>query len=190
MLTSINIPTGLQGATMSDTLHGNYFVVGSTTVTIDGTDVTPSMVNTIDTQTLSMLLTINAGAAIGPRNIRLTTPNGASNPIVFTVVNQAGSPTLTSMDPASARQGLAFPVSMIGTGFVVGATTVAVSGSGISTGIPNVQNSTGMTVSFSVDASAPLGPRDVTVSSTNGTSNILTFTVGSQAQRRQQMTSQ
>ena len=55
------------------------------------------------------------------------------------------------------------PVTLTGTNFVVGATTVAVVGGGVTVTNTVVSSSTSLTANFVLDPSAALGARTVTV---------------------------
>ena len=71
-----------------------------------------------------------------PRPVRdtvtVTTAGGTSGAQTFTVNAPApGAPTLTSVAPNQGIQGTTVAVTLTGTNFVVGATTVNVSGSGV-----------------------------------------------------------
>jgi hypothetical protein len=64
-----------------------------------------------------------------------------------------------------------------GTNFASGSTKVTVSGIGISVAPVNVMNSTSLTTVFVIAPSAPLGNRHVAVTTSEGTSADVTFTV-------------
>ena len=76
-------------------------------------------------------------------------------------------------DQACARKGC--------TGTVAGSTTVAVSGTGVTVGPVNVGSSTSLTTTFTIAASAPLGKRNVMVTTSGGTTvDGVAFTVRGQ----------
>ena len=66
---------------------------------------------------------------------------------------------------------------MTGTNFVVGATTVAVSGAGVTVNTVVVSSSTSLTANFVIDSNATAGARTVTVTTAFGTSGGQTFTI-------------
>ena len=68
-------------------------------------------------------------------------------------------------------------VTLTGTNFVVGATTVAVGGGGVTVTNVVVGSSTSLTASFVLDLAAAAGPRTVTVTTAGGTSGAQTFTI-------------
>ncbi|HWQ02945.1 MAG TPA: putative Ig domain-containing protein, partial [Candidatus Nitrosotenuis sp.] len=86
------------------------------------------------------------------------------------------APTLTSLTPSSGTQGTSFSVTLVGTNFVTGQTTINFSAGGISAGNISVASSTQMTATFTILPTAS-GSRQVTVSTPGGTSNALTFNI-------------
>lgn len=79
-------------------------------------------------------------------------------------------PRITSITPADGERGTTVRLTISGTDLMYGTTTVAVSGSGISPapGIQAGSNSTTLTVSFGIQATANLSPRTVTVTTSLG----------------------
>ncbi len=115
-----------------------------------------------------------------------TIPNGfifeKANPstqilAVTRTVVVTGTPTLTSVSPSSGARGAAVAVTLTGTGFVSGGTTVAVSGSDVAVSSVNVTSTTSLTATFTVGSGATLSGRTVTVTTGAGTSGSQTFTV-------------
>jgi len=86
-------------------------------------------------------------------------------------------PTLTSVTPASGLPGNTVSVTLAGTRFVSGATTVAVSGTGVTVSNVNVASATSLTADFVIAAGAATTARNVTVTTAGGTSGARTFTV-------------
>jgi hypothetical protein len=86
-------------------------------------------------------------------------------------------PSLTSVLPSSAFQGGSVPVTLVGTNFIDGMTTVAVSGGGITVSGVTVMSPTQIMASIKVDPMAAVGMRSVTVTTPNGTSGTQGFTV-------------
>ena len=68
-------------------------------------------------------------------------------------------------------------VTLTGTNFVVGATTVTVGGGGVTVTNVVVGSATSLTASFVLDLAAAAGPRTVTVTTAGGTSGGQTFTI-------------
>jgi hypothetical protein len=69
--------------TVSVTLIGSD-LTGATAVNVSGSGVTVSFTVVSDSE-ISATFSIASGAAIGARNVTVTTPNGTTNPVQFTV---------------------------------------------------------------------------------------------------------
>ncbi len=89
----------------------------------------------------------------------------------------AGAPTLTSLSPNQGIRGTTVAVTLTGTNFVVGATTVTVGGDGVTVNTVVVGSGTSLTANFVLDAAARRWARTVTVTTAGGTSGAQTFTV-------------
>src|ERR1017187_7109099 len=97
--------------------------------------------------------------------------------IAHTPPAKAGTvPTLTSVSPATGRQGAIVPVTLTGTNFVSGA-TVATNNTGIAVSAVTVVSTTQITVTLTIAANATLGAANVTVTTSAGTSAPVVFTV-------------
>ncbi len=92
----------------------------------------------------------------------------------------AAAPTLTSVTPGngtpSSTTNVTVSVTLVGTLFELGA-SVDVSGSGVAVSDILVNSSTNITATFTLAAGAAAGDRNVTVTTSGGTSNSKTFTV-------------
>src|SRR5262249_9039420 len=91
-LASIAPNAGNAGSTVPVVLTGTN-LTGATIDAIAG--VTITVTNTTATQ-INATLAIAANAAVGPRNVTVTTAGGTSNAVTFTV-NAAAAPTLVSI---------------------------------------------------------------------------------------------
>jgi len=178
-LTSVSPNTGVQGTTVSVTLTGTNFVTGAgaTTVSVSGSGVTVNnvIVNSATSATADFVIT--GGAATGARTVTVTTASGNSGTQTFTVT-AAGvpAPTLASVTPNSGKEGDGVPVTLIGTNFVDGGTTINVTG-GVVVLNPAFVSTTEMTAVFGL-ASGTVGTRQVTVTTAGGTSTpAVPFTV-------------
>ena len=179
-LTSITPATGVQGATVAVTLVGTGFVAAGTTVVVSGADVVVSDVIVSSTTQLAADVWIAPDATVGERSVSVTTTEGTSNSRPFTVtaaVVTPGAPTLTSVTPDTGVQGTTVPVALVGTGFVVGATTVAVSGTGVTVSAVVVSSPTALTADLVLAVGATVSGRSVTVTTAAGTSSARPFTV-------------
>ena len=75
-------------------------------------------------------------------------------------------------------------VTLTGTNFVVGATTVNIGGGGVTVTNVVVGSPTSLTASFVLDLAAADGPRTVTVTTAGGTSGPQAFTITLPRRRR------
>ena len=156
-------------------ITGANFVAGGTSVSVSGTGVTVGAVNVTSTNSLAVTFTVSATADLGARNVTVSTSNGTSNTATFSVVSVL--PVLSSISPANGAQGGVQTLTLTGTDFVPGATTLSVSGANVTANNVNVASSTSLTADFTVDAGAALGSRDVTVNTRGGTSGAQSFNV-------------
>jgi len=176
-LSAVSPATGVQGATVQIILTGTNFIVGDTAVAITGTGVTVSHVIVGNSTSLTAQLVIDPAATADARTITVTTTVGTSGGETFTVTAPVlAVPTLTGFSPTQAVQGTIVPLLLTGTDFVIGATTVNVSGTGIAVSSVVVSGSTSLTCTFTIDAAAS-GFRSVSVTTVGGTSGAQTFTI-------------
>jgi hypothetical protein len=179
VLTSIDPTSALrgQGAAIPVSIFGSG-LTGATAVTVSGGGITvgPITVNS-DTQ-ITTTFTIAAGAAGTARNVTVTAPGGISNSVAFTVTIPS-TPTLATINPATGVRGTTFPVTLTGTNFIPGETTVAVPGGGVTVSGVTVTSSTTATATFTITTVAALTARNVTVSVAGAAaaSNTVPFTV-------------
>src|SRR5271157_5592325 len=173
VLTSVSPASGVQGTSVPVTLAGSNFVAGAT-VSATNSGVTVGGVTVVSAAQITATLTIAANAALGAAKVTVTTSGGTSGTAAFTVNPPA--PVLTSVSPASAGQGAKPWLTLTGTNFAAGA-IVAVSGTGTSVSAVIVTSATQITALFTIDPSAVPGARNVTVTTSAGTSNALPFTV-------------
>ena len=116
---------------------------------------------------------LDPAAAEGLRTVTVTTSIGTSGPRISTITPPVlGAPTLASITPGEGIRGLTITVTLNGTIFLVGATTVAVGGTGVTVSNVALSSTTSLTASFALDPAASAGARSVTV------------TTGSRDQRR------
>ena len=176
-LTSVAPNQGIRGTTVAVTLTGTNFVVGATTVTVSGGGVTVNTVVVGSTTSLTANFVLDPAAAAGARTVTVTTAGGTSGAANLHDQSAAGAPTLTSVAPNQGIRGTTVAVTLTGTNFVVGATTVTVGGGGVTVTNVVVGSSTSLTANFVLDPAAAAGPRTVTVTTAGGTSGAQTFTI-------------
>ena len=176
-LTMISPTSGIQGANVNVTLTGTNFVVGGSTINVPaGAGITVSGSLVTSSTTITATFAIAGTATLGAQNVSVTTAGGTTANQTFTV--NPPPPTLTLLNPTSGIQGTNVNVTLTGTNFVVGASTIAVTpGTGITVVGTLVTSSTTITATFQVAAGAPLGAQGVTVMTAGGTTASQSFTV-------------
>jgi uncharacterized repeat protein (TIGR01451 family) len=172
-LTDIQPASGVQGTSVDVALTGTNFV--SPTVTASGDGVAVRNVKLDADDSVNATFAIASDAAPGVRNITLTTPGGTSTAASFTILPPP--PTLTKVTPGIGARGAtgSLDVTLSGTNFVPG--LVLDGGSKISVTDVQVVSSTEATAKLVVAPGASLGPADIRVTTTGGSSNALPFTI-------------
>lgn len=107
-------------------------------------------------------------------DVTVTVGANTSNAITF---QAAGGPTLTQVNPSYGALNATVNVTITGTGFIPGRTTVRVSGTGVTVGAISVLNATSLTATFTIAAGASVDERSVTVLVDSLSSPALPFTV-------------
>ncbi|MGI9031173.1 MAG: IPT/TIG domain-containing protein [Ilumatobacteraceae bacterium] len=121
--------------------------------------------NQLDPTVLAIIVSIDAGAPLGLRDVTLTNPDGGfvTKTGAFTV---SAIPTATSVSKSVLRQGLTTSVQINGSGFaanfVTGGGTVSF-GPGVTVSSVVRNSATRLTASVAVAASATPGPRTVSI---------------------------
>lgn len=176
-LTGLSPGSGVKGTTVAATLTGTNFVTGTgTTVAVSGGGIAVNNVVVNSATSATANFVIASGATVGTRQVTVTTATGTTGSRNFNV-NSALAPTLTSLTPNNGNKNAVTTVTLNGTNFVNGSTTIVVSGTGV--GLANVTfvSSTKITALFGVAPDAASGARTVTVSTPEGTSSSVSFTV-------------
>ena len=177
-LASVSPNQGTRGTTVAVTLTGTNFIAGATTVTVGGSGVTVTNVVVSSASSLTANVVIDPTASEGLRTVTVMTAVGTSGPRIFTITPPApGAPTLTSATPDQGIQGTTVAVTLTGTGFVAGATTVTVGGTLVTVNSVVVSSAASLTANFVLDPAAPAGARSVTVTTAAGSGSALAFTV-------------
>jgi hypothetical protein len=173
-LTSIAPNTGLRGAAVPVTLTGTN-LTGAFLISVTGTGVTVSNLVVVSDTSVTATFTIVNLATLGARAVRVSTPGGVSNPVTFTVTAPP-PPTLTSITPTSGARGTAVTVTFNGTN-LTGAFAVTGIGALIPVSNITVVSATQVTATLNITRAAPLGVRNLGISTPGGNSNTLPFTV-------------
>ena len=108
--------------------------------------------------------------------MQVTDASKASATAPFSLTINPPPPTLLSISPPAGTVGTAVGVTLTGTNFVTGGTTVNVTG-GVTVSNVVVTSGTQLTATFSIPATATPGPVSVSVSTAGGTSGTVVFTL-------------
>ena len=100
-LTKLRPKSGAQGKTMNVRMTGTNFVSGSTSVQVSGDGITVGAVTVASSTNLTAKFSIDPAAAVGARNVTVTTPNGVSNALLFNVRQPFGSGACPASLPLS-----------------------------------------------------------------------------------------
>lgn len=178
-LTSIAPENGAAGQGHFVTLTGTRFAacgVDATKVSVGGSGITVTNVNVISDTAVSATFTIARDAALGARNVTVTTEDGTSGAIKFTVTPPG--PTLTAITPPNGVRGTSVTVTLAGADFSTQPDTMTVfAGDSVEIAEVRVESATSMTVVLNILGDASLGKHNVTVTTPTGTSNAIPFTV-------------
>jgi YVTN family beta-propeller protein len=160
----------------------------ATTLTITGTNfIAASIVSfgttplAIQSQTATQLVVIVPETSLttaGPVTVTVTNPppGGGSANQQFTIEPAIAPPTLSALSPSSGIQGTVVPVTITGSNFITGGTTVNVSGgTGVIVSSVTVSSTTSLVAVF--ELSGPTGSYGITATTSAGTSNALAFRV-------------
>ncbi|MGZ6029673.1 MAG: IPT/TIG domain-containing protein [Myxococcaceae bacterium] len=124
---------------------------------------------TFNSPTQITLNVSTVGAASGAQSITVTNPDGQTRTGngILTVTGSTGAPTITSLSPHTLGQGGTRNLTVNGTNFQSGATT-SVSGTGVTVVSTTFVSSTKLTIKVKAAATAPVGTRNVTVTTGAG----------------------
>ncbi|WP_191330423.1 IPT/TIG domain-containing protein [Frigoribacterium sp. ACAM 257] len=170
VLATLSPTSGPAGGGTRVTITGTGFTAGST-VSVDGSaPITPVSLGTGGTS-----LTFDTPPhAAGLVQVTATNGTGTSAPLPFTYLAPASTaPLLLSLTPASGPVGGGTVVTISGSGFTPGGTTVSIDGGAPRT--PSFVSIDGTSLTFTTPADTA-GPVPVTVTTAGGTSAPLTFT--------------
>ncbi|HEX5000694.1 MAG TPA: hypothetical protein VFY29_20895 [Terriglobia bacterium] len=158
-----------RGTAVSAVIHGN-FLVGATGVTISGAGVTAVILPGGTNSDLPVTFTIDPASATGPRDVTVTSANGASVPVgIFTVSDSSDMPMITGITSAPGTVGTT--ISMTISGLALGSpVSVAFSGAGVAAAILSGGSGSSIPVSVTIASDATPGPRSITVTTAGGPS--------------------
>jgi hypothetical protein len=164
-LTNVNPASGQRQMTLDVTLTGSGFMPGLTTVSF-GADITVSAIDVVSPTSLKATIGIAPAAALGVRAVAVSNdpPGGGTATLAggFTVLAANPVPALSGVSPTSGQRQTTLDVTLTGSGFMPGATTVSF-GSRITVSDVSVASPTSLTARISIAADAALGARNVSV---------------------------
>ena len=172
-LIGVSPSIGPAGTAVPITLTGTNFA-GIPAINVSGLGVSVGNVKVVTANMITASLLIDKAAAAGARSLTLTVGSISSAPLPFKVTSTAI--TLTGITPFSSPIGSTVQVVLTGTNFTA-ASSVSVSGIGITVNGVAVVSSTQMTASIAVAATAAVGTRNVTAVSGSNVTSPLPFTV-------------
>ncbi|MGB2960661.1 MAG: hypothetical protein WBD30_17410, partial [Bacteroidota bacterium] len=176
-IATINPPTGVRGQNLVITLTGSNFEESVTTVGMIGSGISLSPPTITSRTRLTVTANISLQAADGPRQLFVTNSGaygGTSNFVAFTIGSNP-VPTITSVTPDSASRLQAVEVTVRGTGFFNGLTSLDM-GPGIAINSFVVDSTTRLRANITIADTAPTGQRNIYVSNNppgGGTDTLL-----------------
>ncbi len=174
---STNPSSRSQGASKQTVaIKGSGFASGASSSF--GSGVIVESTSFVSSTELSAKITVEASASTGARTVTVTNPDGGVDTLTggFTVTT---GPSVEAVSPNTGHKGGSQVVTIKGSGFASGATSVF--GSGITVNSTTFKSSTELTASITIEAGASSGARTVTVTNADSGSGSLAsaFTVNS-----------
>ena len=171
-ITSLSPKALGQGATNRQvTVNGSGFQPG-TTATINGTGAAVKSVVVTSPTILTLKISIDPTATIGTRDLTVTVPgNGTTTCTACLTINPG--PTVTSAQPNTITRGQTITIEITGTNYKTGV-TILISGTGITTSGLSRPDATHLRVTLTATATATIGPRDITITNTDGGKTVAT----------------
>lgn len=176
VITNIAPGSGNPGATVGVNIQGSQFNGGTPLISGNGVTIQNGAQILNGGTKITANFIIAANAAAGARNVTVVNGAGTSNAFPFNVNGGSSPPTLGSVTPPNGNAGASVNVTLAGTNFTT-ASVVNVSGGDVSMSNLNVVNNAQITCTLNINAGAPGGPRNVSVTTGAGTSGAQTFTV-------------
>ncbi|MEX2089591.1 MAG: right-handed parallel beta-helix repeat-containing protein [Bacteroidota bacterium] len=162
-VTGVSPQLATKGTTIDVEITGAGLISGVSAVSF-GNGITVNSLNVGSTVQATASITVDPAASTGARDVTVVnaTPGGGTVALSggFTVGNVA--PTLTGLSPASAIRGSILNVTVTGTGFEAGVTTVSF-GDDISVNTLSVTGSGELVATIAIGAIAATGARPVSV---------------------------
>ena len=157
-------PFGIQG-TAADFFINGTGLANATSINFSGTGITATIKESSDAMVHIRIQTA-VDAAPGLRTVSVTTTNGTSADFSgFTILT--GPPLITGITPSSGDVGTVVSATITGNNLSP-ASAVTVGGTGVIASVGDGATSTSLPLSFTILANAPLGARNVTVTTPFG----------------------
>ncbi len=171
-LASIAPASGTRNSSVNVTLSGTWLLTATSLTAPAGSGLTVSNFTVVNDTTVTATIAISGTATLNVARALTLTTLGGTTTVAFTVI----PPTLGSISPASGVVGSSVPVTLTGVNLQA-ATSVMVSGTGVTVGNFAAVNSTTVTATLNIAATAALGSRNVAVVTGAGTTNPVAFTL-------------
>jgi hypothetical protein len=177
---SVTPSTGAVGTTEDVTISGGltHFAGGSSAASF-GPGVTVSSLTVVSPTSAVARVTIGAGADVGFRDVSVQTGaehagESVSGPFLVTAAPPP-VPRLTSASPASGARGATLNVTLTGvsTAFATGRSVASISGAGVQVLSTTFKSPTEVVAALRIAADAPLGFRDLKVTTGGATATLL-----------------
>lgn len=153
----------------SVTITGLDYLVGETTVTIGGAVIPAGSVTVNIYSTFTTATFTTPAHAAGNVSVTVTTPIGTSQAVPGGLT-YAPAPTATSLSPATGPTAGGTAVTITGSGFIDGDTTVTIGSTTILAGSVTVNSTTSLTFTTPADAAGNVA---VSVTTAGGTSSAV-----------------
>jgi hypothetical protein len=181
-LSTIAPASGARGQILDVVITGTGFVSGTSALTL-GSDITVNSFSVTSFTQINANITVALAGAAGGRDVTVTNgpPGGGSGSLAagFTVNNPL--PTLSSLSPSSANRGSIVNITVTGSQFITGVTSMNF-GADIVVNSIVVKSPTEILANINLASLAASGPRTVTVTNASpggGSASLpVGFTVG------------
>ena len=152
-----------QGSSVDLIISGSGFTEGVTILSAGGIGVKVNSISVRSNISLAVNISVDAAAPLGVRDVYLETPGGeARETSAFEIVKARNPvPQVYSLAPSTGARLEPLALTFHGTGFIEGVTTVSL-GDGIE-GTACVLDQTLLVVNATIDETASLGPRNVSI---------------------------
>jgi hypothetical protein len=173
-LNAISPARGMRNTTALPVKLTGSLLNGATAITVTGGGITVGAINVMSSNEVDTTFTIAANAALGTRNVSITTPGGTSNFVTFEVV----APTISSVAPNKSVRGVTnLPLTFTGIGLTGATAFTATPSAGFTLSALTVVNDTTVTANLTITSTAALGVHNISITTPDGLTNTVPFTV-------------